>query len=114
MTGSSSTAPPAVLKAACTAIGIGSPAAETWAGGPKNTLALPDRLGRQALASFSKASRASMSKRGKRSPPPLSFTCTVWSWPSSPVARRNGMPAVVPSTRQGPISDWPSICTLSA
>ena len=83
-TGSSSTAPPAVLKAACTAIGIGSPAAETCAGGPKNTLALPDRLGRQALASFSKASRASMSKRGKRSPPPLSFTCTVWSWPSSP------------------------------
>jgi hypothetical protein len=78
-TGSSSTEPPVVLNPAWIATGIGSPAADTCAGGPRNTLAAPETLGRQALASFSKASFASMSKRGWTSPPPASLTCTVWS-----------------------------------
>ena len=43
------------------------------------------------------------------SPPPESLTWTVWSSANSPVTSRNGTPAVVPSTRQGPASVWPSM-----
>ena len=51
---------------------------------------------------------------GRLSPPPESLTWTFLSWASSPVTSRKGTPAVLPSTRQGPISFWPSIETFSA
>ena len=112
---SSSTVRPAVLNAVWIVTGIGRPAAATCAGGPKRILALPATPGVPAPPSPAESAiLASISKRGWMSPPPVSFARTVRSAASSPVDRRKGTPAVMPSTRQGPARVWPSMRTFSA
>ena len=92
------------------AIVKGSPVPAGWTGGPTVSLADPSASGMRprrpasppTVSSAWKAMRASSSRRGSVSPPPVAFREKAPSAPAALVARWKGLPFTVPSASQGP------------
>ena len=103
------------LKSASSAIGIGMPAAATCAGGPNSSFALPADARARHHRPRVNETFASISKRGLLSPPPAELDLhALVGRQFTRDAAGTARPPVLPSTRHGPISFWPSIKTFSA